>query len=98
VELVSVEQCRRAAPRLIGGDHSLARTGIRGKGKGCVNTRAKPLPLSLSMRAKTYFIGENAAGIRILFCWLTKNSRVLGGQFASFCDSARIFARSARSL
>ena len=46
----------------------------------------------------TYFIGEKAAGIRILFCWLTKNSRVFGGQLGSFCDSSRIRARSARSL
>ena len=45
-----------------------------------------------------YFIGEKAAGMRILFCWLTKNSRVFGGQLGSFCDSSRIRARSARSL
>jgi hypothetical protein len=46
---------------------------------------------------EVYFIGENAAGISILFCWLTKNSRVLGGQLGNFWDSARTFARAARS-
>jgi hypothetical protein len=46
---------------------------------------------------EVYFIGEKAAGTRILFCWLTKNSRVWGGQLGNFWDSARTFARAARS-
>ena len=72
------------------------RSSRRGSGVR-VTTRARPCPDPLR-REPAYFIGEKAAGIRILFCWLTKNSRVLGGQFGNFCDSARTFARSARSL
>jgi hypothetical protein len=85
------------APLCIDSAHARQGQGL-GKGAGAGSTLVSgPTPAPLRAE-QAYFIGENAAGIRILFCWLTKNSRVLGGQFGSFCDSARIFARSARSL
>ena len=42
-----------------------------------------------------YAVGENEAGMRILVCWLTSHSRVLGGQFGSFADCSRMRWRSA---
>jgi hypothetical protein len=60
--------------------------GVNSGGKGSKYAAGEPRvdALTLSPGTLTYFMAEKAAGIRILFCWLTKNSRVLGGQLASF--------------
>jgi hypothetical protein len=91
------------SPRLISDDRGVARscTGGEAPGKGEYWKHTPPLARARGeseRRHILYFIGEKAAGIRILFCWLTKNSRVFGGQLGSFCDSSRIRARSAKSL
>ena len=43
-------------------------------------------------------MGEKEEGTRILFSWLTRNSRVGGGQVAVLEASPRILLRSSRSL
>jgi hypothetical protein len=67
VDVVSAEQCRHAAPRLSAGGQSLAT--LRSEKEAGEASRLASAPTPQSLRAETsYFIGENAAGIRILFC------------------------------
>ena len=67
VDLVLAEQCRLVAPLPISADHSLVRTNSRERGRGASILEPTPTPEALRVDP-TYFIGENAAGIRILFC------------------------------
>ena len=68
MDLVSAEGYRLAAPLLIAGDHSLAHTGFGKRGRGAASI-LEPTPTPEPLHAETtYFIGEKAAGIRILFC------------------------------
>jgi hypothetical protein len=100
-DFVTAQRSRRA-PLSAGKRAGLCVAAVYTRANTRVMLCPSPLPRSQGEGQEAgptaYFIGEKAAGIKILFCWLTKNSRVLGGQLGSFCDSARTRARSSRSL